>query len=91
MILVLDLLHNLCFVQSLRKSSLRPPTISPFCSLYTLIFALFDKTDGMISALQKMEEMKNAGVNFGLDLGTTESPIRKDCFTVPIPCELLSR
>ena len=60
-------------------------------SLYTLIFALFGKTEGMMTALLKMEEMKNAGVNFGLDVVTAEPPARKDCFTVPIPCELLAR
>ena len=30
-------------------------------SLYTLIFALFGKTEGMIESLQKLEQMKNAG------------------------------
>ena len=60
-------------------------------SLYTLIFALFDKTYEMQEALQKIEHMTKAGVDFGLDLTTASPPIRKDCFTVPIPCELLSR
>ena len=60
-------------------------------SLYTLIFALFDKTDEMIHALEKIENMTKAGVDFGLDLTTASPPIRKDCFTVPIPCELLNR
>ena len=45
----------------------------------------------MITTLRKMEEMKNAGVNFGLDPVTDAPPIDKDCFQVPIPCELLSR
>ena len=60
-------------------------------SLYTLIFALFDKTDEMIHALEKIENMTKAGVDFGLDLTTAAPPLRKDCFTVPIPCELLAR
>ena len=60
-------------------------------SLYTLIFALFDKTDEMIHSLEKIENMTKAGVDFGLDLTTASPPIRKDCFTVPIPCELLAR
>lgn len=60
-------------------------------SIYTLIFALFGKTDDMITALRKMEEMKNAGVNFGLDPVTAAPPMEKDCFQVPIPCELLAR
>eukprot|EP00095_Tigriopus_kingsejongensis_P002203 maker-scaffold1312_size48844-snap-gene-0.10 protein:Tk02203 transcript:maker-scaffold1312_size48844-snap-gene-0.10-mRNA-1 annotation:"transmembrane channel-like protein 1" len=60
-------------------------------SLYTLIFALFGKTDDMISTLRKMEEMKNAGVNFGLEPMTVAPPIDKDCFQVPIPCSLLSQ
>jgi hypothetical protein len=34
--------------------------------LYTLIFALFAKTDGMIHALHKLEEMRKEGANFGL-------------------------
>ena len=59
--------------------------------MYTLIIALFGKTDDMITTLRKMEEMKNAGVNFGLDPVTDAPPIDKDCFQVPIPCELLSR
>jgi hypothetical protein len=67
------------------------PCLNNFSSLYTLIFALFGKTDGMMTALLKMEEMKNAGVNFGLDVVTAEPPMRKDCFKVPIPCGLLSR
>lgn len=60
-------------------------------SLYTLIFALFGKTDDMINTLRKMEEMKNAGVNFGLEPVTEAPPIDKDCFQVPIPCSLLSQ
>ena len=62
-------------------------------SLYTLIFALFGKTDGMISQLQQMEEMRAAGANYGLDIdlapkNQTES---RDCFKIPISCEVLSR
>jgi hypothetical protein len=60
-------------------------------SLYTLIFALFAKTDGMIHALQKLEEMRNEGANFGLDAPLVSTPPPKDCFQVPIPCELLSK
>lgn len=56
-----------------------------------MIFALFGKTDDMITALRKMEEMKNAGVNFGLDPITPPPPVEKDCFQVPIPCSLLAR
>ena len=56
-----------------------------------MIFALFGKTDDMITALRKMEEMKDAGVNFGLDPATPPPPVDKDCFQVPIPCELLAR
>ena len=59
-------------------------------SLYTLIFALFGKTDGMINDLRKMEVMKNSGVNFGLDPSVTDAPIvDKNCYNVPIPCNLL--
>ena len=40
-------------------------------SLYTLIIALFGKTDGMMNNLLDMErQMKNQGINFGLDLVT---------------------
>ena len=60
-------------------------------SLYTLIFALFDKTHGMIDSLKIMEDMKNLGTNFGLDTQapTLESP--KDCYTIPMSCELLEK
>ena len=58
-------------------------------SLYTLIFALFGKTEGMISTLMKMEEMKNAGRNFGLETVTQAYDDPKDCFNVPINCELI--
>ena len=60
-------------------------------SLYTLIFALFGKTEGMISTLMKMEEMKNAGVNFGLETVTQIVDNPKDCFKVPIPCDLVNK
>ncbi len=60
-------------------------------SLYTLILALFGKTDGMISSLLKMEEMKNAGMNFGLDTVAPEFVEPKDCYQIPIPCELLAK
>ena len=66
-------------------------SFSYFFSLYTLIFALFAKTDGMISALKKLEEMRNEGANFGLDAPTLATQPPKDCFQVPIPCELLSK
>ena len=59
--------------------------------MYTLIFALFAKTDGMIHALAKLEEMKRGGANFGLDQPAASTPPPKDCFQVPIPCELLSK
>lgn len=58
-------------------------------SLYTLIIALFGKTDGMINSLLKMEEMKNAGINFGLETATEIYDQPKDCYQIPIPCELL--
>lgn len=60
-------------------------------SLYTLIFALFGKTDLMITDLQLLEKMQKEGVNLGLEAATTPAPIVKDCFQVPIPCELLAR
>ncbi len=59
--------------------------------MYTLILALFGKTDGMISSLLKMEEMKNAGMNFGLDTEAPEFIEPKDCYQIPIPCELLAK
>ena len=58
-------------------------------SLYTLIFALFGKTEGMISTLMKMEEMKNAGRNFGLETVTQAYDDPKDCFNIPIDCQLI--
>ena len=60
-------------------------------SLYTLIFALFGKTDGMIHSLLKMEQMKNAGINFGLDTVTPVYEQRRDCYQIPIPCDVLER
>ena len=61
-------------------------------SLYTLIFALFGKTDTMITQLALMQKNSAAGANYGLDLekpkNETES---QDCFNVPISCEVLSR
>jgi hypothetical protein len=45
----------------------------------------------MIHALQKLEEMRNEGANFGLDAPIVSTPPPKDCFQVPIPCELLSK
>ena len=61
-------------------------------SLYTLIFALFGKTETMSDELQKMKTMSDAGANYGLDLGTsTIAPPQKDCFVIPVPCPLLSR
>ena len=61
-------------------------------SLYTLIFALFGKTETMSDELQKMKTMSDAGANYGLDLGTsTIAPAQKDCFVIPVPCPLLSR
>ena len=59
--------------------------------LYTLIIALFGKTDGMINSLLKMEEMKNAGINFGLDSVTPAYEQPKDCYQIPIPCDLLEK
>ena len=60
-------------------------------SLYTLIFALFDKTHGMIDSLKIMEDMSKLGTNFGLDtvVPSLESP--KDCYTIPFKCELLEK
>ena len=60
-------------------------------SMYTLIFALFGKTDGMIESLKRMEEMNKAGINFGLDNipSTFEPP--KDCYQIPIPCDVLEK
>ena len=60
-------------------------------SLYTLIFALFAKTHGMIDELKKMEEMKNTGTNFGIDSVTPTYESPKDCYTIPIPCDVLER
>ena len=62
-------------------------------SLYTLIFALFGKTQNMIGQLQLMEEMRAAGANYGLDLDMDRKNETKprDCFKIPISCEVLSR
>ena len=62
-------------------------------SLYTLIFALFGKTHRMSEELIRMKNMSASGmVDYGLDLGTsTEAPLTKDCFNIPIPCQMLSR
>jgi hypothetical protein len=45
----------------------------------------------MITSLLKMEEMANAGINFGLDTVTPAYEEPKDCYQIPIPCELLER
>ena len=60
-------------------------------SLYTLIFALFDKTHGMIDSLKIMEDMKNLGTNFGLDTAAPTLETLRDCYTIPIPCDLLEK
>ena len=60
-------------------------------SLYTLIFALFGKTHGIIDSLKEMEDMKNAGTNFGLDTVTSTVEPLRNCYTIPMPCEVLER
>ena len=61
-------------------------------SLYTLIIALFDKTGGMMERLLEMQDlMKNQGMDFGLDLANDSVMVPRDCFKVPIPCELLEK
>ena len=47
----------------------------------------------MSEDLIRMKNMSASGmVDYGLDLGTsTEAPLTKDCFTIPIPCQMLSR
>ena len=62
-------------------------------SLYTLIFALFGKTHRMSEELIKMKNMSASGMaDYGLDFGmSTEAPMTKDCFNIPIPCQMLSR
>ena len=47
----------------------------------------------MSEELIRMKNMSASGmVDYGLDLGTsTEAPMTKDCFTIPIPCQMLSR
>ena len=61
-------------------------------SLYTLIFALFGKTDTMINQLAEMKKASAAGANYGLDLGTTVNETQdQNCFKIPISCEVLSR
>ena len=61
-------------------------------SLYTLIFALFGKTDTMINQLAEMKKASAAGANYGLDLGRTVNETQdQNCFKIPISCEVLSR
>lgn len=61
-------------------------------SLYTLIFALFGKTETMITQLAQMQKNSAAGANYGLDLVKTENETEsQDCFKIPISCEVLSR
>lgn len=45
----------------------------------------------MITDLALLEKMNREGVNLGLESATTPAPVLKDCFKVPIPCELISR
>ena len=58
-------------------------------SLYTLIFALFGKTFDMQKELLEIQRQMNQGVDYGLDIKPNISEVRKDCYKIPIPCELL--
>jgi len=53
--------------------------------------ALFAKTDGIISVLERLHQQKQNGTNFGLEQMTTPAPQPKDCYNIPVPCWLLER
>jgi len=58
-------------------------------SLLTLIMALFAKTNGIISVLERLHQQKQNGTNFGLEQVTTPAPAPRDCYNIPVPCWLL--